>query len=840
MPFEESGYLRQVLEPARLSGGVPPPDLRERYQLNESMSAAEVTATVRQVRQCWRRSRGQLKYRKLIDALEAEHGSRFSAIFQAAAEGDLGPLRAEIEQSAERAGKRLSDLRRRLDDAAGKLRLLPPDVVAGIARSVGLGEQEARRQAAELGIEIREPDQLPQAPPYAAYAKVREALDTMNQPNLAVYVFGEGAAAIKVLGPMPEVMSRVERLEQEAHSRTRGPWTVSAETVLTALRHVTDAADLVRFDVITRLRERVREHPYDDTLMRYATDELRLDEGDAKALIFAIRQESGVLGGPGSRLRELVEAGQIQAAAEFAEALPPEALADEAAELATDVRARLANAIRLRDAARAEHDPDQAWIMLEQALGRVPDLAGATAMLAGLAPHPPAGVRAAVSERAVVITWQPSASRAGEIAYEVLRDGLTCAETGRASARDENPPVNTPVTYAVVARRGQAASTPVAAPPLTLRPEPDEVRLSGSDGVVTGSWRSPAEAVRVVVTRDGRPVHADGSGFRERGLRDGATYEYVIAAVYQDGPRQVTTSGVRRSVVPAARPEPVARFTLESAPGAPGEVLIRCAEPAAGVVEFLSLAAEPRWPYETEVRLEEIRAAGRTLPARPVRGGYVVRPGDGSQFLLAVTVAGDRAVVGACREHVNLGAPQRVSAVRRGTAVLIGLEWPPDVPEIEVRWSSRRLLVSAAAYRSQGGIRLDIPEQEAPAIELVPTTVVKGTRVHGPAVPAPLASAPPVRYDLRRQGWPWRRELQVEVTSDVPARLDRLVLVIKAGRIQPASAAEGRVVGDWSAVTTPALLTVPCPRQRRPYWLRCFAEGPVELVDPPVRVLKAG
>ncbi|WP_327106939.1 fibronectin type III domain-containing protein [Nonomuraea glycinis] len=837
MPFDEERYLREVLDPARQAGGTPPADLCRRYQITEAMSAAEVTETVRQVRQCWRRSRQMLKFRKLIDALEADHAQRYTSVFKAAADGDIDPVRAEIKQAAERDRQRLADLRRRLDDAAGKLRLLPPDVVASIGTSAGLGAPAAESLAAELGIEVREPDQLPQSPPYAAYAEIRAALDTLAQRHLAGFVFPDTPTSLRVMGDIPGILEQVAKAEDREQRKPRGPRTVSAEMIFTALRSTPDPAALLRYDIAARLRERVREHPYDDTLMRHVTDDLGLDPGEAKRLVYAIRQESGVPGGPVGRLRELVDAGKIQAAVDFVEALPAEALTGDAAELAAEVRARLAKAVRLRDAARTEADSDQAWMMLEDALRRAPDLSGAGDLLAGLAPRPPGEVRARLHGDVVAIGWQPSPSRAGDIAYEVYRNGVPFAEVTRPSASDERPPVNTPVTYAVAARRGQATSVPVTCPPLTYRPEPEDVRLTAIDGVVTGQWRAPAEVLRVVVERDGRPVRVEGSGFRDREVRNGTTYDYFVAAVYPDGRGEVTTPGLRRSVTPQAKPVPVAAFTVESGRG---ELLVRCTEPPSGVLEFVLLAAEPRWAYGTTVPIADVRAAGRVLPATATGDEYVLRSAGASGVLLAVTVVADSATIGAHREHVDLPAPQGVSAVRRGGTVHLGLEWPKDVPEIEVRWDRRSLIVTSAAYRSQGGIRLDIPEGEAPILELAPTTVVKGVRVRGPAVRVPLAAVVPLRYDVRREGPFWQRQLVVDLTCEQPARVTRLVLVIKAGRIQPGSPDDGRVLAEWADLSPPARLVVPMPKQPKPYWVRCFAEGPVELIDPPVRVLKVG
>ncbi|WP_329082285.1 hypothetical protein [Streptosporangium sp. NBC_01469] len=887
MPFDEERYVREVLDPARQAGGTPPEDLRLRYQLRDSMSGAEVTSAVRQVRQCWRRQRQMLRFRRLVDRLEADHAG-YAPIFAAAAEGDLGPLRAELRRAGERTGERLASLRRRLDDAAGRLRMLPPEIVLSIARSAGSGARDAERLAAELGIEVTEPDRLPEAPPYSGYAKAREALDTLGRRHLAEFVFGEPCRGMRVLGAVsvpgaPSLPGRIDRVEAEWGRRTRGPWTTGAGTVLTALRNTPDPAELIRYDIVARLRERVREHPYDDTLLRHAVEELDLDQADARRLVFAVRHEGGAAGGPAARLRELVDAGEVQAASDLAEAL--DGLTGEAAELAVEIRARLAEAVRLRDLALASGDPDRAWIAVQDALRRVPDLPGAADLLARLAPHPAREPRAETRDGAVTVTWRPSASRAGEISYEVLRDGVPLPETGGAappgtgpgagdvppgtadglppnatggvppnaigdvppdttggtSARDAAPPVNVPVTYAVVARRGAARAAPVAAAPVVVRPEPREVRLVAGDGVVTGRWVTPREALRVVVTRDGRPVRVEGSGFRDREVTNGTDHVYVVGAVYPGpGERTTATPGVRVAVTPHARPEPVAEFGVEPDPSAPGRLVVRCADPPSGRVEFLSLETAPPWPYGTTLSLDEVGRAGRTLSGTPVGGGWLVRPAHGSGVLVALTVAGDVATVGAHREHLTLAPPLGLVAQRRGTSILVGFDWPAEVPEVEVRWSGRSLPVSAASYRAQGGVRLDAPEGDPVTVEVAPATVVRGRRVCGPAATVSLEAVVPVGYDLLTRGPPWRRSLVVEVSSPRPVRVARLTLVLRPGPNQPRSPEQGRVLAEWTEVTPPARFTVPLPRQAGPYWLRCFAEGDVELVDPPVRRMKSG
>ncbi|WP_062443649.1 hypothetical protein [Herbidospora daliensis] len=818
MPFDEARYVREVLDPAR-AAGAPPDDLLVRYALGADL--ADVGATVKAVRQCWRRQRGQLKFRRLVDRLEADH-ARLAPVFDAAAGGDLGPLRGALAEAGERDRARREEARRRLDDAAGRLRMVTPEVAEGIARSTGC---DLRPLAHELGVAVEEPEALATGSPYAAYDRVRDALDTLGVRHLAAFVLGD-AGPYRVLRPVSLPLAAVEA---DWRRRTRGPWTTAADTLLTALK--SDPAALIRHDLVTRLRERVREHPYDDTLLRYAVDDLGLESGEARRLVFAVRQETGIAGGPAARLRELADAGEIHAAADLAATLTD--LDGPAAELAAEIRARLAAAEALRDRALAAADSDEAWLALADALRRVPDLPGAADLQRRLAPLPAQEVTATADDASVVVTWRPSGSKAGEISYEILRNGLPIDGGEPFRVTDPAPPIDEPVVYGVVAHRGTAAARAVTAPAVTVRPEVADVRVRAGDGLVTGGWTRPAAAAGVVVTRDGTPIEIDGDGFADRRVRNGTGYVYLVKAVYSGG---VTTPGVRARATPHARPVPVAEFTVEPAPD--GQVLLRCAPPPAGHVEFRLLESAPPWPYGTTVSLAEARATGRALAVLPAPDGHLVRAASG--VLLALTVAGDLATIGGTREHVNLTPPRSLTAERLGRAVHVGLDWPADVPEVEVVVNGTATLVSAASYRAQGGIRLDVAEDEPVTVEVVPTALVGGVRLRGPGLSRSLEAASPVRYDLSRTGPFWRRRLVVEVDADRPVTLARLALVLRPGRVEPLAEDQGVVLAEWTGVRTPARFETAAPRRAKPYWLKCFADDGVELVGPPVRRLKVG
>ncbi|MFI0348984.1 hypothetical protein [Actinomadura sp. 9N407] len=866
-------YQREVLEPARAAGDQPPEDLRVRYGLPDPLTSAVVAARVKEVRQCWRRARGQLKYRKLIDRLEAEH-RELAPLFQAAERGDLRPLAERLRGGEERTRARRGQARARLADAAGMLRMVTPAEVEGIARTAGVARAELESLAEADSIAIREPDRLPASAPYAAYRKVRESLEVLGRRHLADFVFGgrmrgpmRVAAGFAAPGPKGEAL----RLDAEAIAATTAAWarrsrdtsTTHADTVLAALKSGADLTELVRYDVAERLRERLGQRASDRALLRYAVEDLGIEPDDAHRLVFSVLREAGPGGGLAGRLRALLDAGEVYAAAELAEASEPE---DETAGvLAAEARHRVDTAVRLREHAVAEADPDRAWLLLADALQLVRDLPGVQEHQRRLAPRPVGRVRADVDDAVVRLSWPPSPSTAGEVAYLVVRrDGRPPRTAGDgeriAGARDDRPPVNVPLFYGVVAVRGDAAAEPAVAGPVVVRPEPGEVELVPGDGVVTGRWRCPAEAARVEVVRDGRNVPAGREGFRDE-VPNGTTHHYRIRAVYLDGEgREAVTPGVSASVTPSAPPEPVYELAAEPDPADPATLRVRFERPRHGVPELVLLDRSPPWPRSAVVPLEEVRRASRRVAGTPVADGLTVRPGAGG-WLLAVTVAEGSAAIGAYHRHVHLPPPQRLVAERRGAHVHVGFDWPADVAEVEIAYrvgaapsalpsrendgEPEREIVTRAAYDTQGGIRVPVPEELPVEVSVASAGTMGGALVTGPPVRAEVGARVLVHYDVERVGPPWRRSLTIRLTCGKPLRIRRLVLVRRAGRVMPHRAGDGETVGDWEQVPVPGELSVSLPKGAdgsagREHWLRCFAEDDViELRDPPVRRLQS-
>ncbi|WP_433336996.1 hypothetical protein [Spirillospora sp. CA-294931] len=861
MKFDDAAYQREVLEPARAAGDQPPEDLRARYALREPFTAASVAEQVKQVRQCWRRARGQLKYRKLIDRLEAEH-RELAPVFSAAERGDLRPLTERLRGAGERARERVAQARARLADAAGMLRMVTPAEVEGIARTGGVPGRELADLAAGDRIEIREPDPLPTAAPYPAYRKVRESLDVLGRRHLADFLFGGRLrgplrvvpefAAPGAKGPLRLDQATVAATASEWARRSRDTSTTHADTILVALRSAPEGdarylAELITFDLVERLRERLRQRASERALLRHALEDLGIDQDDARRLVFAVLRESGPGGGTAGRLRALLDAGEVYAAAEAAGAAAESgAEPDEEAEaLAAEARHRVDTAVRLRETAAAEPDPDRAWLLLADALRLVRDLPGAEDHQRRLPPRRVPSLRADVDDTSVRLSWTASPSTAGEVIYRIVRrEGRpprgAADGSPLAGPRDDHPPVNVPLFYGVVALRGEGAAPPAVAGPVTVRPEPREIELLPGDGVVTGRWQCPAEAARVSVVRDGLAVPAGREGFQER-VPNGTTHHYRISAVYLDPDgREVVTPGVRASVTPAAPPDPVFELAAEPDPSDPGLLRVRFAPPRTGTVELVLAEGPPPWPRSALVPVEEVRRATRRLTGTAGADGLSVRPGA-SGWLLAISVSEGTAAIGAHHRHVNLPPPRRLLAERRGDQVHVGFDWPPDVAEVRLSYrDGHHDIVTRAAYDAAGGVRLTVPEDEAVEVSVAATGTVGGSRVTGPSVTAEVAARTVVHYALERTGPPWRRSLTIRLTSARPLRVARLSLVLRPGRVMPHRPGDGETVGTWEQVPVPGEVTLDAPGASGPYWLRCFAEDDViDLSDPPVRHLRS-
>ncbi|XKK37798.1 fibronectin type III domain-containing protein [Nocardiopsis sp. ARC36] len=330
---------------------------------------------------------------------------------------------------------------------------------------------------------------------------------------------------------------------------------------------------------------------------------------------------------------------------------------------------------------RRRHEGEEAARTLTAAVEAADDEAPADG-LEDVEPRPPRGARARVDGRDVVVSWQPVPGPAGPVTYRVVRRTgragtareVAVGELSGTEITDTEAPVGTDARYAVVAvHGGRGVSEPVETSPVTITPEVCDLRVRAGEASVTASWQAPAEAVRVDAWRregaaprgpgDGVRVETDGAGFRDRDVRPDAEYFYRVRAVYLTSNGHARASeGLVRRATPGPPPPPVLDLAV-SADGGTG-VRVHWTRPPRGRV-VLRVGPEPsRWEPGAVVGPDEAAAHGpeavREPEPEPVPGPEPVREGDpgpgreraelllgaGISHVLAVTVAGDRAVVG--------------------------------------------------------------------------------------------------------------------------------------------------------------------------------------------------
>ena len=136
----------------------------------------------------------------------------------------------------------------------------------------------------------------------------------------------------------------------------------------------------------------------------------------------------------------------------------------------------------------------------------------------------------------MLVSWQASAARAGQVRYRVRRDtgrapgspaeGIEIADqTTELHTADENIPPGVDLHYAVFAGRGGPRWSPPPASQVLFTPDVSEVNLNVAADAVGAAWRVPRGAAEVEVTRtadrDQARITADPTGFTDTGLTPG-------------------------------------------------------------------------------------------------------------------------------------------------------------------------------------------------------------------------------------------------------------------------------------------------------------------------------
>ncbi len=307
--FDEERYTREVLERARLTDGQPPADLTVRYGLASPLSPGQVAETLPQVLGCWRRARRELKYRRLVTRLEADH-ARLAPAFARAVAGDLRPLLTAIEQAHSVGRERAERLHAEIADLAVPLGRITPEIAAELASGHGVSADELGTLLNRAGVRVVPADPLPGKAPVSGYPRYRTALRTLGCRHTADFLLDPGGGAASTdpvtvwnrvaLADRPETAvapDSVLAVDRAWAARPHDGTRTLASTVLVALKALMAAqgpegvAELVRYEVAEELRTRHRQGASAAALVTYATAGLGLAREDARRIAFAVRTE---------------------------------------------------------------------------------------------------------------------------------------------------------------------------------------------------------------------------------------------------------------------------------------------------------------------------------------------------------------------------------------------------------------------------------------------------------------------------------------------------------------------------------------------------------------------
>jgi len=292
--WDREGYRRDVLDPARRSGNVPPPDLYVRYGLPGDISdpgrfAEHIAAVLRY----WRELANNRTYAPLAQALITAHGALER-------NGRLTPRRF-AEGRAHARQESMERLRRLADTEAGAATHAGPATVTRLRDAAGGTVSNADVAAALRAAGVRVVREFPHLPPapHPKQADLARYLKPLGRSLSAEVVFGTAVAdGFRLLRGFRLADGRA--LDAGAISAAQGrvgalPYTDPAkapsENVLailrTAAREPGDLDTLLLSEVVEPLRQLARAGFLQRGIASQAA-ELGLDEDEAGLIAAAV------------------------------------------------------------------------------------------------------------------------------------------------------------------------------------------------------------------------------------------------------------------------------------------------------------------------------------------------------------------------------------------------------------------------------------------------------------------------------------------------------------------------------------------------------------------------
>ncbi|MCZ2817257.1 hypothetical protein [Modestobacter sp. VKM Ac-2984] len=858
-------------------------DIVELYDLSTVGSDAEVAAHVASVQDVFAKSLNTQSIKKI--------GPTLVEINQLLAERnpDLAIAAFWQERLADRASRgqqRLADFVGVVVAEVGVLGLITTTKLAGLAADVGIAgyvsapDIEAAVQAA--GVDVV-PPVTPS--PVAVPAAVLKELGSTSCASIVDAVFlqappasftvvdgfvGEGGERLS----LQTVTDSRQITDQRSSNDNENGAIKRALGVLKGLPDDAALEQVVRAWFIELGRQAAQSEPALALALKRLTD-TRLDKQDAARILTLFADGQSRAGFP--EVQQKVAEGVLKEARRLFEALSA-AAADSVTDARTEAQQALEGAERrvteLRARAQAAVEAGDLGVAaqaLNEALTICTDDESLADMHAGLPPAAPLNLAVTTSEdgRTVQVMWEPGFGTTSDVVYVIVcragvppknaHDGTIVAENVTGTRFDHRTPeLATLVYYGVAATRG-AGFSPVVSQAITVLPPVRDVRVTADPDSVTLSWNPPlgARAVRVLQTApDGQQTELrpnSQGGVTSTGLTTGATYTYLLTALYATAAGELAAQPCRVTGTPRGQVRPVPFVNLRLRPGGAGDVALEATwQPLTGfAVEVWHTAGTPRWPYGARVPMAEISAGAARLTGGTAGGGRrdgvlgAVMPGLRHYF--PVTRDGDSGVVGQVNEVGVCPRLTDVTAERFHDTVVVSFAWPGEEFDVHVVWEGqtpgeRRL--TRPQYAAEGGLRI-IAGTGSTRLWLQ-TVPASGDKVwSSPETVVDVPAAPPgVRYTVAWHKRLLRPPSEVTLTFDSDERPGAVPVVVvgQAGEVMPYAKESGVVLAERSLDLSagPATLTVPLSGLGPHFWIRAFPQRPTDfrLVDPPARELR--
>jgi len=394
--------------------------------------------------------------------------------------------------------------------------------------------------------------------------------------------------------------------------------------------------------------------------------------------------------------------------------------------------------------------------------------------------------------------------------------------------------------------------SPVAVSGLMALPPVDDIGVASNPSSITLRWNLPPEASTIEIVQtapDGSTSHLQPgaqSGLTSSGLRMGATYVYLLTAIYVGATGELLRSETMRAIgVPRGSPRPVPEITItgQGATGAHPEVVVTWVPVHGFVVEVWHYRQKPGWPVGTRLPMSEVLAQGRQLAGQsiedPGRQGVAGATEQGVRYYVAITRDGEFGLVGAMRPYGATPPIQNLCATRFGEDTVLSWDWPSPEYEVRVRWdgeSSGERIITMSEYQKNGGCR--IPLGSAGGLVEVATVAGEGHE-HWYSVSTNLeveGAAIVVEYDISFErkvfGPPNFAMLHFKMAETVTPI--EVVVVAHGSRWMPADVTQGCVIAQTIVSLASPQIKVELPRGvKGPFWVRAFTSSPgTRLIDP--------